>query len=224
MEANPGAPISATPPGRWTSPGPAGARGSRVLAEEPLFGTTPLVHPAAPARIHLARPECVATFDEALPRMMAPEPPASGTVIVECPAPLPVEAASGAGAVRVSRESPERFSVEVEAEAPSVLVINDAHLPGWTATLDGEPASILAANVAVRAVPVPAGRHTVVMRYRTPGLLPGLWLGALGAAMVVSRRRARKLTGAGLQAQRGAGVAVLGAPNAGGEAVSAPTE
>ncbi|XHF30543.1 YfhO family protein [Corallococcus exercitus] len=128
--------------------------------------------------------------------MTAPEPPAVGTVLVECPAPLPVEAASGTGGVRVSRESPEHFTVDVEAAAPSVLVINDAYLPGWTATLDGEPAPILAANVAVRAVAVPAGSHTVVMRYRTPGLVPGLWLGALtlgtlGAAMVVSRRSLR---------------------------------
>ncbi|RKG93992.1 YfhO family protein, partial [Corallococcus carmarthensis] len=170
--------------------------GARVLAEEPLFGTSLLAHPQAPARIHLARPECVATLDEALKRMTAPEPPAPGTVIVECPEPLPVEAATGTGGVRVTRESPEHFTVDVEAAAPSVLVINDAYLPGWTATLDGEPVPILAANVAVRAVPVPSGRHTVVMRYRTPGLVPGLWLGALtlgalGAAMVVSRRRPR---------------------------------
>ncbi|WP_147445789.1 YfhO family protein [Corallococcus aberystwythensis] len=170
--------------------------GARVLAQESLFRTTLLGHPQAPARIHLARPECVATLDEAFARMTAPEPPASGTAIVECPGPLPVEAASGTGGVSVSRESPEHFAVEVEAAAPSVLVVNDAYLPGWTATLDGEPVPILAANVAVRAVPVPAGRHTVVMRYRTPGLVPGLWLGALtlgalGAAMAVSRRRPR---------------------------------
>ncbi len=170
--------------------------GARVLAQEPLFGTTLLAHPGAPARIHLARPECVATFDDALTRMTAPEPMASGAVLVECAAPLPVEDASGTGTVQVTRESPEHFAVEVEAPAPSVLVINDAYQPGWTATLDGAPVSILAANVAVRAVPVPAGRHTVVMRYRTPGLVPGLCLGALtlgalGAAMAVSRRRAR---------------------------------
>lgn len=167
--------------------------GTRVVAVDPLFEATLLGHPQAPARIHLARPECVATLDEALKRMTAPEPAAAGTVIVECPEALPVEDASGTGGVRVTRESPEHFTVDVEAAAPSVLVINDAYLPGWSATLDGAPVSILAANVAVRAVPVPVGRHTVVMRYRTPGLVPGvalgvLTLGALGAAMAMSSR------------------------------------
>ncbi|WP_147470360.1 YfhO family protein [Corallococcus sp. AB049A] len=171
--------------------------GTRVVAVDPLFEATLLGHPDAPARIHLARPECVATADDAVKRMTAPEPAAPGTALVECPEPLPVEAASGTGGVRVTRESPEHFTVDVEAAAPSVLVINDAYQPGWTATLDGAPVPILAANVAVRAVPVPAGRHSVVMRYRTPGLVPGvalglLTLGALGAAMVVSVRRGRR--------------------------------
>jgi hypothetical protein len=169
--------------------------GARVVEQDALFGLSLMAHPQAPVRIHLARPECVATEDEALARFTAPEPLVEGTVLVECATPLPVEARSGAGAVRVQRESPEHFTVDVRAEAPSVLVINDAYLPGWTATLDGEPAPILPANVAVRAVAVPAGEHTVTMRYRTPGLVPGLWvgvltLGALGIAVGVSRRRA----------------------------------
>ncbi|RKH37726.1 YfhO family protein, partial [Corallococcus llansteffanensis] len=173
--------------------------GARVDAQDALFGVTLLAHPDAPERIHLARPECVASPDEALRRMKAPELPPRDVAIVECVTPLPHEPASGTGTVRVTRESPERFSVDVEAAAPAVLVINDAYQPGWSATLDGEPAPILPANVAVRAVAVPAGRHTVALRYRTPGLVAGLWvgvltLGALGAAMAVSRRRGPRVS------------------------------
>ncbi|TSC33590.1 YfhO family protein [Corallococcus sp. Z5C101001] len=169
--------------------------GGRVVAEDPLFGLSLMAHAQAPARIHLARPECVASLDEALRRMLAPELFAPGDAIVECAAPL--EAGAGTGSVRVTRESPERFTVEVAADGPSVLVINDAYQPGWSATLDGAPVPILPANVAVRAVAVPTGSHTVMLRYRTPGLLPGLWvgaltLGALAVAMGVTRRRAGK--------------------------------
>lgn len=168
--------------------------GGQVVAEDGVFKLTLVAHPDAPERIHLSRPECVATPEEALRRMTAPELPAREVAIVECVAPLPSEPASGTGTVRVTRESPEHFSVEVEAAVPAVLIINDAYQPGWSATLDGEPVAILPANVAVRAVAVPAGRHTVTLGYRTPGLVAGLWLGALtlgalGAAMGAARRR-----------------------------------
>ena len=49
------------------------------------------------------------------------------------------------------------------------------------------------ANVAFRAVAVPAGRHVVVMRYRPPAVLEGLALSVvaslLAAAILLRGRR-----------------------------------
>ncbi|MBZ4399242.1 YfhO family protein [Myxococcus sp. AS-1-15] len=172
---------------------------AQVAAEDPLFGLTLLTHPDAPPRIHLARPECVPSVEEALLRMSAPELPRREVAVIECAEPLPVAEGSGTGHVTVNRVTPEHLEVKVEAAAPAVLVVNDALQPGWSATLDGASVPILPANVAVRAVEVPAGEHLVVMRYRTPGLVPGLWVGALtlcalATAMVLARRRAHRIT------------------------------
>jgi uncharacterized membrane protein YfhO len=46
------------------------------------------------------------------------------------------------------------------------LVVSDVLLPGWSATLDGKELPMLRADYAFRAVPLPAGDHEVVMRYR----------------------------------------------------------
>nr|WP_253895618.1 YfhO family protein [Corallococcus exercitus] len=74
--------------------------------------------------------------------------------------------------------TPEHLTVEVESPSAAVLVVNDAFQPGWRATLDGQAVPILPANVAVRAVAVPAGKHVVELNYRTPGLTAGLVVGA----------------------------------------------
>ena len=71
----------------------------------------------------------------------------------------------------------ERF--EVEADGDSYLVSRASFARGWVARVDGEDAPVLRANGKHRAVPVPAGRHEVVLRYEPPGLGLGMALTAL---------------------------------------------
>jgi hypothetical protein len=93
---------------------------------------------------------------------------------------------------------PDHVIVRVATEAPGLLVVCDTWMPGWTATLDGEPVPLLRGDRAWRVVALPrAGRHGVVMRYRPPALAPGAavtgaglaaWT-VLGAALVLRRPR-----------------------------------
>jgi hypothetical protein len=53
----------------------------------------------------------------------------------------------------------------LDVEQPGVFVIADAWFPGWSATIDGKPAPILRANVAFKAVRVPAGRVKLELRF-----------------------------------------------------------
>ena len=70
--------------------------------------------------------------------------------------------------------------------AAGELVLADAYYPGWEAYVDGKPATIYPADVALRGVFVPAGTHTVTMEYSPESVT----LGALGvpAAAVIRWR------------------------------------
>jgi hypothetical protein len=74
------------------------------------------------------------------------------------------------GAVRVLKYVPNEVVLETDTRAHAYLVTSEAHYPGWWATIDGVEHSIHYTNGAFRGLPVPAGRHTVVMRF-SPDIL-----------------------------------------------------
>src|SRR5258708_36784182 len=57
---------------------------------------------------------------------------------------------------------------------PGAVILNDFYSPGWTASVDGQPARIYRANALVRGVLAQAGRHRIEMRYQLPRLRAGL--------------------------------------------------
>ena len=71
----------------------------------------------------------------------------------------------------------------VDAPRPGLVYASESHFDGWTATVNGAPARILAANYAFRATEVPAGRVVIEYRYWPPGLTAGLWISALSAVV-----------------------------------------
>jgi hypothetical protein len=101
--------------------------------------------------------------------------------------------APDAGRAEIVSFAPERIELEVQAPAPVLLVVAEAWYPGWSATVDGAAAPCVPANAWMRAVPVSAGAHRVVLRYRSRWLLPGALLFLLTAAgLVVLARRERR--------------------------------
>lgn len=99
---------------------------------------------------------------------------------------------SFSGHSRVVGFTPDRVRMEVDLSAPGIVVLVDAYDPGWKATVDGQPAPLLRANVAFRGVQVPAGRHVVEQVYRPWTVLAGLATSAaalVAGAFVVLRRR-----------------------------------
>jgi hypothetical protein len=100
------------------------------------------------------------------------------------------------GAARVVRENADRLRLEVELSADGHVVLVEGHDPGWKARVDGRPVPLLRANVAFRAVRVPAGRHVVEMVYRPAAALAGLLVSgialvALAAALARTTRPSR---------------------------------
>jgi hypothetical protein len=90
------------------------------------------------------------------------------------------------GQARVVRESADRVQLDAELSTGGYVVLVDGHDPGWRARVDGRPAALLRANVAFRAVAVPAGRHTVEMVYRPTAALAGLVVSGITLVALVA--------------------------------------
>ncbi len=78
-----------------------------------------------------------------------------------------------AGAARIERWEDGAIDVVTDTGDWALLVISDAHDPGWRATVDDRPAEVLRADVLLKGVVVPPGRHLVRLRYRPPSAAGG---------------------------------------------------
>jgi hypothetical protein len=85
------------------------------------------------------------------------------------------------GQVRIARESASWLLLDAELTANGYVVLVDGYDPGWRARVDGRRVPLLRANVAFRAVAVPAGRHTIEMAYRPTAALAGLAVSGITA-------------------------------------------
>jgi hypothetical protein len=95
----------------------------------------------------------------------------------------PSEGRGAAGGLRALEYGPDRIRASVGMARDGYLVVADAWAPGWRASVDGHEAPVLRANVAFRAVPVPAGDHDVQLVYRPPAIRYGLAASAATLAM-----------------------------------------
>lgn len=94
------------------------------------------------------------------------------------------------GVARLLELRPDRVRVETEAGAAAWLVLAEGYDAGWKASVDGRAEPVRRANVAFRAVRVPAGRHRIELVYRPASVRYGAWLTALAlvlAAVVAAR-------------------------------------
>jgi uncharacterized membrane protein YfhO len=65
-------------------------------------------------------------------------------------------------------ESSHSADIDVDASGRSFLVATITRHKYWRATIDGQPAPLLPANIAYQGVVVPPGRHHIALRYWNP--------------------------------------------------------
>jgi hypothetical protein len=95
-----------------------------------------------------------------------------------------VASADAAGTVRSIASGPDRMQFSVTTAGPALLVIANSWYPGWTATVNGQPARLFETNWVMTGVTVPAGASDVVLRYTTPGYRTGLVISAVVLVVV----------------------------------------
>ncbi len=129
--------------------------------------------------------------------------PARVVVLEEEPEPRPSRRTSP-GTVRVVEESTDHLVVEAQTPGPAVLLVTDNYHPGWTArglTESGQAEyRVMPADYILRAVPLAAGRHRLLMEYRPRLLVPGTLVTLAGVASWLGlawRRTRRRAAGRG---------------------------
>jgi hypothetical protein len=88
-------------------------------------------------------------------------------VVLSEPPPIALDGGPVQGSVTWVERTPNTLRFDVTADRAALLVVADNWFPAWRATVDGLPAPVLRAYHTLRAVPVPAGTHTVAMVYRS---------------------------------------------------------
>lgn len=89
------------------------------------------------------------------------------------------------------------MEVRTTSRVPAFLVTSDVFYPGWSASVDGHPASLVRADYALRGVAVPAGEHTVRFEFRPRSFYQGAAISAvtlllLAATVWFASRRATR--------------------------------
>ena len=60
---------------------------------------------------------------------------------------------------------PNHLTYDVESGRGGIIVFSENYYPGWTATIDGQPAELGRANYILRALNVAAGKHKVELMF-----------------------------------------------------------
>ena len=83
--------------------------------------------------------------------------------LTSLPAPSPVKA-------RTTRFDPGAIDVELDQPAAegNALIVSENYYPGWTATVDGKPATIGRADMTLIGVELPAGAQKIELRFDSP--------------------------------------------------------
>ena len=80
---------------------------------------------------------------------------------------------------------PDGSTYKVRGERDGLLVLSEIWYPeGWSATVDGEEVQIVRANYILRALPVKAGDHDVVLSYSPAGAQKAGLVGNLGSILL----------------------------------------
>jgi hypothetical protein len=175
---------------------------SVIIPDGDHLGVVPLSRPL-PRFLLMHDWEVLSGRDAILTEMARPGFEPRQTLVLETDPQLARAAAPEGveGTVTIEKETTDSVTLTVSTAAPAILLMTDAWTPSWRAvSLPGSSQprySLLPADYAFRAVPLPAGRHRLRIEYHSPEFVIGAWIssGALFWSMCMVglwfRRRVR---------------------------------
>ena len=134
--------------------------------------------------------------DEALYRVPASAPATTTAMLASGRYPQPGVAGSP---VAVTEPDPSTWTMSTAVQQPVALRLRLTAVPGWSATIDGRPLTLIKYNGIMLEADVPPGHHVIVVSYWPDTITLGLVIAAgtvlgLVAAGIVGRRRRQTQT------------------------------
>jgi hypothetical protein len=160
----------------------ASQEGVKVL-ENKEWGFTGWKVPHRPWALFAEKVAIATGEKEALDTLVKTLAREESTVVLEG---APQPKALGTGQVLEIVRSSNWLRIDATSSSDGILVVNDSFWPGWRATIDGYEVPIWRADFLVRAVPWPAGRHVLEMKYDPPEVRIGWFVSLMGALALVA--------------------------------------
>ncbi len=162
-------------------------RGRYVIRKSDDPALKPDEFPGSMPHVMLIRQYQVATGrDRIFAAMSRPSfDPAREVILESRPDPEPA-ASSEMGQAKVTESSTDSLVIEADLAQPAILLVTDNYDTGWRARgLPGSSQSryeVMPADYTLRAIPLSAGRHVILMEYAPEGFRIGRWISIVSAA------------------------------------------
>ncbi|WP_315548219.1 YfhO family protein [Prevotella koreensis] len=72
---------------------------------------------------------------------------------------------TGEATVTLTSYKPNHLTYDVKSSTGGIVVFSEVYYPGWTATIDGNPAEVGRVDYVLRGIQMPAGSHKVEMMF-----------------------------------------------------------
>jgi hypothetical protein len=147
----------------------------------------PIEFPSSMPRVTLIRQyRVVSDRDGILDAMLRrPFDPAQEVILESRPDPAPAPSAEP-GQARVTDSSTDSLVIEADLVQPAILLVTDNYDKAWRARgLPGSSQSryeVMPADYTLRAIPLSAGHHAILMEYAPEGFRIGRWISIVSAA------------------------------------------
>ena len=126
--------------------------------------------------------------EEILDRLTSPDFDPFKTLLIEEEGKIPVpnlEALPIRAHVTVIDYAPDSILLSAESSSPGYLFLSEIFYPGWKASIDGRPETILRGNYLFRVIPLTAGRHQVRFLFDPQTIKLGAGISVLTALAVL---------------------------------------
>ena len=162
--------------------------GTEVVARDDQTGILILRNPdAVPRGFFVGQTKVIEDAEATWQRLRSDAFSPRRTAILPEPLDAPVTPVDSASTTRAELRTftPPEIEWTVETDAPRLFVASEIYYPaGWNAYLDGEPVPIHRVNYLLRGVHVPAGEHTLTMRFEPASDRIGTYITAVSTALV----------------------------------------